>query len=913
MLSDSEFEEWCKRLNLSEKAKSEINHIRSSPPARRVRSGIGNVRGVFNQSRKMQHSIQFESRTVEGPAILMMDYDDDVLEIWDQPPSFTIGYKGANGKMLGHIYTADFFVLRQNCAGWEEWKPEERLQKLTERTPNRYQLGSDGKWRCPPGEEHSSRFDLYFHVHSSAEINWVLQRNYKLLQPFLLEGDDSSGQGESPNSQLAETILSTVAASPGITFAELLDKIDGITIASVYKSIALKLVYVNLLTAWIGEPERVHMYRDSVTASFFERLSDLQASHDRDIPQVVDLVPGTSLLWDGVRLKIIHIGRTEISLRRDTGEYVHFANEDFQQFIKEKRVSGFIARPEVKRGTDIYEIAKKIETKEAMAEALRRWEILKLRREGGSIQFTNVNDRTVRNWSKNFDAAEVRCGNGLLGLLPNHSGKGNRTDRLSTRVRALMEEVVQTQFATPVKKTKVLVYGAFTSLCENNGIDKPPTYKTFIKEIKKLTTPEMVEKMEGSKVAYQISDFLEHSDMGMSVHGDRPWEYTHIDHTEMDEELLHSVTKKNMGKAWVTLLIDSFSRLVLAYYVTYDPPSYRSLLGVMRECVRKHNRLPEAIIADNGKDLKSIYFEQLLARYECNYLSRPPSKPRFGAVIERFIHTLNKQFIHNLKGNTKAMKKARQVTQAVNPKNLTVWNLPMLDRHLHHYFYEEYNNREHSALGRSPREEFDAALARFELPMIPVSYNEDFIMKTLPSTRSGVATVAAQRGIKVNGYFYRSNKLRKPELYKTKVPVRYDPYNMGVIYAYVYKEWVVCLAPPRVYFLLKNHSEREMQIIFEEERQKYRTYGRNFNERAKELALKQAEREQSETVEEQRLRDSELRKVAQSRNGLHAVISHLQQPSDETQSADDDYEVQQRKRRTSDTPKIFGAAKRESW
>jgi hypothetical protein len=76
-------------------------------------------------------------------------------------------------------------VLCQNSAGWEEWKPEDKLLKLSKKSPNRYQLGSDGKWLCPPCEEHASPFDLYFHVHSSAEINWVLQRNYKLLQLYL--------------------------------------------------------------------------------------------------------------------------------------------------------------------------------------------------------------------------------------------------------------------------------------------------------------------------------------------------------------------------------------------------------------------------------------------------------------------------------------------------------------------------------------------------------------------------------------------------------------------------------------------------------------------------------------------------------------------------------------------------------
>lgn len=185
MLNKEEFDAWCTRLQLSTLTKAQIERIRSSPPARRVQSGVGNVTGIFNQSEKMAHSIQWESRTVEWPAILMMEFDDDVLEIWDQPPSFTISYKSADGRRQnGHIYTADFFVLRRSSAGWEEWKPETSLARLAEKNSNRYYFGSDGKWHSPPCEEYAEAVGLYCHVHSSAEINWVLHRNYKFLRAY---------------------------------------------------------------------------------------------------------------------------------------------------------------------------------------------------------------------------------------------------------------------------------------------------------------------------------------------------------------------------------------------------------------------------------------------------------------------------------------------------------------------------------------------------------------------------------------------------------------------------------------------------------------------------------------------------------------------------------------------------------
>ena len=182
---EDEFDDWCRKLMLPEETRREIDLIRSSPPARRVKSGPYNVKAHFNRSNKMPHTIQSESRKVEWPAILLMEEDDDVLEIWDQPPSFVVHYKGNNGRNIGHVYTADFFVLRRESAGWEEWKPEAELIKLAKKNAAKYFKDDNGVWHFPPGERYAQQFGLYFHVCSSAQINWVLFRNYKLLKPYI--------------------------------------------------------------------------------------------------------------------------------------------------------------------------------------------------------------------------------------------------------------------------------------------------------------------------------------------------------------------------------------------------------------------------------------------------------------------------------------------------------------------------------------------------------------------------------------------------------------------------------------------------------------------------------------------------------------------------------------------------------
>jgi putative transposase len=63
---------------------------------------------------------------------------------------------------------------------------EADLHSLAEHMPHRYARDeATGGWRCPPGERYAAQYDCYYHVRSSAEINWVLQRNLLFLQDYL--------------------------------------------------------------------------------------------------------------------------------------------------------------------------------------------------------------------------------------------------------------------------------------------------------------------------------------------------------------------------------------------------------------------------------------------------------------------------------------------------------------------------------------------------------------------------------------------------------------------------------------------------------------------------------------------------------------------------------------------------------
>lgn len=137
MLSPEVLEAWCNGIGVPSHSRALIDRIRASDPARRVGGGRSNVSGRY-PSRKMGVTIQFESHRVELAGIYEMEHDAEVLEFYDQPIQIKLDYEAAGGKRLGVLHTPDFFVIRRTAAGWEEWKTEEELLRLAERSPNRY-------------------------------------------------------------------------------------------------------------------------------------------------------------------------------------------------------------------------------------------------------------------------------------------------------------------------------------------------------------------------------------------------------------------------------------------------------------------------------------------------------------------------------------------------------------------------------------------------------------------------------------------------------------------------------------------------------------------------------------------------------------------------------------------------------
>jgi hypothetical protein len=162
-------------------------------------------------------------------------------------------------------------------------------------------------------------------------------------------------------------------------------------------------------------------------------------------------------------------------------------------------------------------------------------------------------------------------------------------------------------------------------------------------------------------------------------------------------------------------------------------------------------------------------------------------------VCERLFGTTNTRFVHTLAGNTPLTRLRGKVTKGVNPKGQACWTLGALATRLWEWVYEVYDTLDHPALGQSPREAFAAGLQiGGERPQRRIAYDEDFRMLTLPTTYKGTAKLQAGRGVKLHYLYYWSDAFLDPEAEGTQLPVRYDPFDAGIAYAFVKKRWVRC-------------------------------------------------------------------------------------------------------------------------
>jgi len=865
-LSLAAFQRYCQEHTHTAEASDLLARIRSSGPARRVQGRAGNVSGFF-PSRKMGVAIQFES-SVELGAIYLMETDESVLEFYDQPYTFKLKYLDKSGKRLqGHYYTPDFLVLRRSGVEVVEWKTEKDLQKLVLTHPHRYQQSLEGIWGSKPALELFAPYSFSFQVCSSAQLPRTRIDNLDFLTDYFISSPILPPA-------IVSSVQKCLRALPGMTIAMLLSETPGLRPNDIYTLIAQDQVFVDLDQVSLRDHYHTQVFPDVTSAKAHAQLGLGIVSRTQKIaePVVAPISASTRFLWDGRLWTLVNLGETTTTLLPEKGEPLQLPSSFFLHLLETHTIS----IPSSETVTEAQAEAESLWASASKADMLKANERFRfvsayLEQDGELLASAPVTLRTIRRWVQAFQAAHLSFGMGYLGLLPSTALRGNRQPRAPKEARVLLLDFITKHYETTREPHAWEVYLAYQRECEKRHL-LPLSSHTFYRQIRKRRGHAQTEARQGAKAAYRDTPWILELTRETPRHGNRPFAIVHLDHTELDVMLVSSVTGNPLGKPWVTFLVDAYSRRLLSVYLTFDPPSYRSCMMALRICVQRFGRLPSALVVDGGREFHSTYFDTLLLRYQTMKKSRPGAKPRFGSVIERLFGTTNTEFVYNLLGNTQAAKRPRQLTRAVDPKRNAVWCLADLYDFLCEWAYDVYDQTPHPALFQSPREAFVQRLVETgEREHRTIPYAEEFLMASSPTTRKGTAKVERGRGIKIHGMYYSALQLRSPDVEGTSVEVRYDPFDIGIAYAFAKNRWVRCVS--QYYTFLQGHSEKELMLASKEIRQSQRLHTKNRVVTARHLADFLAHTAEHEALRQQRMRDFEAKTILEAISGTQIPIA----------------------------------------
>jgi putative transposase len=703
-----------------------------------------------------------------------------ILEFWDQPTVLNVRYQHEDGRVSGGTTTPDYLVVEPDGIRLDEWKPERRLRKLATEAPHIYQW--DGQhWRSPAREAAAGELGLGYRLRSSHEIGEILYANLELLNEYRV-----SGLAVPPETE--EAVRSCLSSHGALSLEALLAAVPGLARDHVFTMLVQGHVHAALQGVRLLEPakamlaltpERVRAYRLFEEATTVTTIGTLTTK---------TLVGGQRVLWDGVAWTILNAGREYVTVRCDDGRLQDVAREEFLRLARAGQLVDVPAPAHDALATAVRDQLRQA-TEEDLRVAHERLRLVEAV-EAGEPKKAAHGPRWLRELRRRMSHAERTYGFAFLGLLPETSRRGNREARFPNETRELFEEIRQEHHVKPGGSSRLGSYRLFESRARETGVPCP-SYFTYCRWLESARTHRDDVRSKGWKGAYGDLEYAgHHRERNMMARAQRAWQKAYLDFYRAPVCLV-SERFVVLGSAWVGLLFDDYSAYPLAWTIDFDEPSANGVMVVVRDCVRRWNRLPEIVVVDLGPEFQNVYLDTLLVRARVSKMNRPASEPRYGAPEERMFGTAQVQLVHQLRGHTGALQNVRMVSREVNPEALAVWTMPDFRDAVEEYLYRHYVKQPHPGLnGMSPETALSESVALSgERRHRRIAFDDAFRILTLPSPPRPVVKITSPGKIRVLHLDYWCPEFRDRGLWGTTVKVRYDPDDRDHVEAWVNGQW----------------------------------------------------------------------------------------------------------------------------
>jgi putative transposase len=402
-----------------------------------------------------------------------------------------------------------------------------------------------------------------------------------------------------------------------------------------------------------------------------------------------------------------------------------------------------------------------------------------------------INVATLYRWLKRFNAT-----GSVTALIPGKRGwkPGNR--RTSTDAERIIMDVIDDFYLTRQRPSPQKAVTEVFRRCSEKGIE-PPSHTTVRARISEIPERDRLRARGHREKA--INRFTPAP--GSFPNAEYPLSVIQIDHTPADIILVDDIHRLPIGRPWITLAIDVFSRAVTGFYLSFDPPSETSVAMCVassilpkEEWLITHNievqwpvwGVPRTIHVDNGADFRSDNFQKSCLAYGINLEFRPVRQPRYGGHIERLLGTLLRE-IHALPGTTFSSVKERDGYDSDKHAVMTrtefeIWLMTLICK--------VYHQKIHSGIGMTPLKKWELGVfgdgmePGIGVPARPAD-RLSVLLDFLPSFYRTVQTF----GVTIDGLTYYAEAVRpwinardKNTGEKKKLLFRRDPRDISTLW-----------------------------------------------------------------------------------------------------------------------------------
>lgn len=801
---------------------------------------------VVIPSQKMRRTVTCESLGIEYIRALQLEFDPNVLWYCEQPTTLDNPWTNSAGRNCrSEPYHPDFLVIARDGVWFEETKSVTDLERKLAKPQKRWTKDANGTYHYGPGE--SNIYGIPYRVVTDETLTRRAIRNFG----FLMAGhtkrhDPTLSDAEKFCCPLAlDRIKQAFRLTRCYTIADLGEE-AGVELLDIYRAIGQGELFFLIDDELLSEPHRCHVFRNvehAQAAKYCKSpLPTIRIRTGVDIP--IGNETFKVLSSNGKALKVLVNGDVvDLNMESLPQDTLDALME--QSLPSSGSIDGFTDR--------------------MMSEGMERLAAINIFEQSETLSINPktgkaYSRRTLNRWLRQLDSGRAAGLSDLDSVMPRRIGQGRRSD--STDPNPLMHPDVQElmdkhltgvylqRYAPSLAEAWRRLNAAIGERWPNQG--REVSYSSFRTRLRaKWDRNQIIRAREGYRRGNANTAAFGPISGEKPMIGEYAFDVVDMDHTLADQTAVVVIGENGYplpGKLMLTVMLDTYSRMPLAWAFTHDLEFGEGTKGkgdklnrasgaraalLIRDLIKKHGRMPTRLHVDGGSDFSSEALERLLRMNGCIKSRRPPSDPKKGPLVERFFASINDALFHQIPGGRRhhGPRHLRDVPKGHLGDEHAAFTMSELNAMFDIWMTEIYPHQEHTGICKKPAQAFAEGLAK--QPEVIQIQETDELLDLLLSVEEKYESVVEVDGVRFGGDHFNGPTLQNsPKFYGQRVKLRTVAWDDSFVFALLDGRWERLISNLRVVRSLQSDEDRrveaERRAIEKGRSRKDRRYGDKY-------------------------------------------------------------------------------------